>query len=107
MGAAESGKKQITVTSSGSAVMIVDGVELNISTSVRMPVTYTNDVLQFDAIPPDSYGALGHVVDAGFGCDDIEFTRGSACTRRERAVTNESAGVLRGDLVRGGRAGAG
>ncbi|EOD28496.1 hypothetical protein EMIHUDRAFT_434800 [Emiliania huxleyi CCMP1516] len=76
--AAESGKKQITVTSSGSAVMIVDGVELNISTSVRMPVTYTNDVLQFDAIPPDSYGALGHVVDAGFGCDDIEFTGVSA-----------------------------
>jgi len=76
--AAESGKKQITVRSSGSAVMIVDGVELNISTSIRMPVTYTKDVLQFDAIPPASYGVLGHVVDAGFGCDDLRFTGVSA-----------------------------
>jgi len=73
--AAEKGEKHLVVTSSGNATMIVDGVRLNISTSVRMPVSYTQAILNFDALGDGLVGAAGS---AGFSCDDITFTGISA-----------------------------
>lgn len=76
--AAERGEMHLVVTSTGNATMIVDGVSINISTSVRMPVSYTKDMLDFDALGGDDYGMVGVAGSAGFSCDDLTFTGISA-----------------------------
>jgi hypothetical protein len=76
--AAERGEMHLVVTSSGNATMIVDGVSIKLSTSVRMPVSYTKDMLDFDALGGDDYGVVGVAGSAGFSCADLTFTGVSA-----------------------------
>jgi hypothetical protein len=76
--AAERGDMHLVVTSTGNATMIVDGLSINISTAVRMAISYTKDMLNFDALGGDDYGMLGVAGSAGFSCDDITFTGVSA-----------------------------
>jgi len=68
--AQQRGHSHINVISRGNATMIVDGMEMIVYPEVRLPLSYTNDVLNFDAV---SGTTIGNLAQAGFSCDDIRF----------------------------------
>jgi len=68
--AQQRGHSHINVISRGNATMIVDGMEMIVYPEVKLPLSYTNDVLNFDAVGGT---ALGNVAQAGFTCSDIRF----------------------------------
>lgn len=71
--AEQKGKKHIDVISRGNATMIVDGMDMIVYPVVKLPLSYTEEVVEFDALAETS-AVLSAVAKAGFNCDEIKWT---------------------------------
>jgi len=71
--AAQRGRSHLDLLARGRATLEVDGLELVVYPDVRLPVSYTEDVLKFDVVRGTLLQDIGLLSRAGFTCDDVTF----------------------------------
>jgi hypothetical protein len=67
------GLSHINLVGRGRATLEIDGMQLIIYPNVRLPVSYTDDVLNFNVVKGTLLQDSGLISRAGFTCDDIIF----------------------------------
>lgn len=70
---AQRGRSHLNVRAQGRATVDVDGLSMVVYPEVSLPLSYTDDVLNFDVVKGTMLETTGLLTRAGFSCDDIEF----------------------------------